>query len=79
MSSQARCHHTATHLLQSALKLVVGPDISQAGSLVDFDRLRFDFNCAVVPTAAQLLRVEQLVNGAPQSTRIALPHNCEER
>jgi alanyl-tRNA synthetase len=62
--TQTRCHHTATHLLQAALKLVVGEDISQAGSLVDFDRLRFDFNSAVVPTATQLARVEQLVNGA---------------
>ena len=36
--------------------------MSQAGSLVDFDRLRFDFNSATAPTEAQLERVEALVN-----------------
>ena len=62
--TQARCNHTATHLLQAALKQVMGDDISQAGSLVDFERLRFDFNSREAPTPAQLARVETLVNGA---------------
>ena len=62
--AQARCNHTATHLLQAALKQVMGDDISQAGSLVDFERLRFDFNSREAPTPAQLARVETLVNGA---------------
>ena len=43
----------------------MGDDISQAGSLVDFERLRFDFNSREAPTPAQLARVETLVNGAP--------------
>lgn len=57
-------HHTATHLLQAALKQVV-PDggISQAGSLVDADRLRFDFNCPRALTAAEIEAVETLING----------------
>jgi hypothetical protein len=71
LAGQARCHHTATHLLQAALKLVVGDDISQAGSLVDFDRLRFDFNSAVTPSPAQLTRVEQLVNGPSLCAEVA--------
>jgi alanyl-tRNA synthetase len=42
---RAQANHTATHLLQAALKKLVDTNISQAGSLVAFDRLRFDFNC----------------------------------
>ncbi len=42
---RAQANHTATHLLQAALKKIVDESISQAGSLVAFDRLRFDFNC----------------------------------
>lgn len=56
-------HHTATHLLQAALKEVI-PDggISQAGSLVDADRLRFDFNCLRSVSQKELQSVEQLIN-----------------
>ena len=59
---RAQAHHTATHLLQAALKQVVDPGIGQAGSLVDFDRLRFDFHCPRPLTAAELERIEGLVN-----------------
>jgi alanyl-tRNA synthetase len=60
---RAQCHHTATHLLQAALRKVVGQDVSQAGSLVAFDRLRFDINCPRPVTEEELARVEELVNG----------------
>ena len=60
---RAQAHHTATHLLQAALKQVVDSSISQAGSLVDFDRLRFDFHCPRAVTAAELEQFEALING----------------
>ena len=59
---RAQAHHTATHLLQAALKQVVDSSISQAGSLVDFDRLRFDFHCPRAVSAAELEQIEALIN-----------------
>jgi alanyl-tRNA synthetase len=59
---RAQANHTATHLLQAALKKLVDPEISQAGSLVSFDRLRFDFNCSRALTPAEVQQVEELVN-----------------
>jgi alanyl-tRNA synthetase len=59
---RVQAHHTATHLLQSALKKLVDENISQAGSLVAFDRLRFDFNCSRPLTPAELQQVEDQVN-----------------
>ena len=60
---RAQANHTATHLLQAALKQVVDPGIGQAGSLVSFDRLRFDFHCPRAVTAEELERIESLING----------------
>jgi len=60
---RVQAHHTATHLLQAALKEVVDPSIAQAGSLVDFERLRFDFHCPRAVNAAELERIEALING----------------
>ena len=60
---RAQANHTATHLLQAALKQVVDPGIGQAGSLVDFDRLRFDFHCPRAVTAAEQQQIEALING----------------
>jgi alanyl-tRNA synthetase len=59
---RAQANHTATHLLQAALKKLVDPEISQAGSLVSFDRLRFDFNCPRALTSGEVEQVEELVN-----------------
>lgn len=56
-------HHTATHLLQSALKKVIGQETSQAGSLVAFDRLRFDFNFHRPLHDSELEEIENLING----------------
>lgn len=59
---RVQAHHTATHLLQSALRQVVGETVTQAGSLVAFDRLRFDFNCPRPLTPAEVQQVEDRVN-----------------
>ncbi|MBR7024969.1 MAG: alanine--tRNA ligase [Selenomonadaceae bacterium] len=59
--SSAR-NHTATHLLQAALKKVVGNQVNQAGSLVTPERLRFDFSNFEPVTPQQLADVEELVN-----------------
>ncbi len=59
---RSQANHTATHLLQSALKKIVDPSISQAGSLVDFDRLRFDFNCPRSLKSEELEQIESLIN-----------------
>jgi len=55
-------HHSATHLLQSALKMVLGDTVSQAGSLNDESRLRFDFTYPKAMTQNQIEEVQDLVN-----------------
>ena len=55
-------HHSATHLLQSALKIVLGDTVAQAGSLNDTSKLRFDFTYPKAMSTAQINEVEELVN-----------------
>jgi len=56
-------YHTATHLLNAALKLVVGEKSHQMGSNITAERLRFDFPCDHKMTEEELKRVEEIVNG----------------
>ena len=55
-------YHTATHLLNAALKLVVGPDVHQRGSNITSERMRFDFSCDHKLTDEEKTRVESIVN-----------------
>ncbi|MFA6752841.1 MAG: alanine--tRNA ligase [Bacilli bacterium] len=55
-------YHTATHLLNAALKVVVNKDIHQKGSNITEERLRFDFNCDYKLSNEELQKIEDLVN-----------------
>ncbi|MGB3614738.1 MAG: alanine--tRNA ligase [Elainellaceae cyanobacterium] len=69
---RVQANHTATHLLQAALKKLVDPSVGQAGSLVNFDRLRFDFSCPRALTSDEVAEVEAQVN-----TWIAEAHGAD--
>ncbi|MBS0628610.1 MAG: alanine--tRNA ligase [Verrucomicrobia bacterium] len=60
--SQIAAHHTATHLLHYALQKILGSHIRQAGSLVDSERLRFDFNHHKAVSAEEVQKIEDMVN-----------------
>lgn len=59
--------HTATHLMQAALKKVLDPSVSQKGSNITVERLRFDFNFDRPMTKEEIVEVEKLVNEAIQA------------
>ncbi len=68
-------YHTATHLLNAALKVVLGPETHQRGSNITVDRMRFDFNCDHKMTEEEKKQTEDLVNKWIQE---ALPVTVEE-
>ncbi len=68
-------YHTATHLLNAALKVVLGPETHQRGSNITIDRMRFDFNCDHKMTYEEKKQTEDLVNKWIQD---ALPVTVEK-
>jgi len=59
---RTRLNHSATHLLHAALRIVLGDHVNQRGSLVDAERMRFDFSHFEGVTKEELVKVELLVN-----------------
>ncbi|BDB67236.1 alanine--tRNA ligase [Helicobacter cinaedi] len=67
-------HHSATHLLHYALRQILGPHIAQAGSLVEANRLRFDFSHPKVLSVNELEQIQALVN---EKIAESSPQMCE--
>jgi alanyl-tRNA synthetase len=67
-------YHTATHLLQKALRMVLGDHVAQKGSNITAERMRFDFSHNAPMTAEEIARVQDIVN---QQIRRDLPVTME--
>jgi alanyl-tRNA synthetase len=84
LRQRTACNHTATHLLHAALHEVVSPDALQAGSLVNAQKLRFDFTYNKPLTLAQTRAIEDWVNAAileahPVTTHVDVPRQDAEK
>ncbi len=78
-----KLNHSATHLVHAALRAVLGDQVAQKGSLVQAERLRFDFSSLEAMTAEQVLEVEQMVNAqiranTPVNTTLASMEQAQE-
>ena len=59
---EIRLHHTSAHLLQAALRKVLGEEVHQAGSQVEPDRMRFDFTFSRAMTPDEIFKLEEILN-----------------